>query len=184
MPELPQRLKDAQDEIAAIHKADALTQLVGKFYSRHEGTGYPTHLRRIFLDDKQEVTVEDYHKPHNYSEFHFKTYKITEAATMQNNYNYSEIEGKSFYHVLDMFLSFKPINSLIVLKQGKEIEALKTKNRKTEETSSQHMNDKWKLQEKIDNVKSAFSSYSWSKPKDDKLLLENIKRILGIEKND
>ncbi len=126
--ELPQRLIDAQNEIAAIHKANALQELIGKFYSKHEGLGYPTRLRRIFLNDNQDVTVEDYHRPRNHSEFNFKTYTITESATMQNNYEYREIEGKVFYDVLDMFLNFKPINSLVVTKQGAVIELLKKQN--------------------------------------------------------
>lgn len=179
MTELPQRLKDAQEEIAAIHRADALQALIGKFYSKHEGLGYPTRLRRIFLDDNQEVTVEDYHSPHGSHDFHYTSYKITEAATMQNNYGYSELEGKVFYDILDMFLNSKPINSLVVTRQGKVIETLKTSVREHEKTQSRITDEKWKLQETFDNLKNAFSTFEYTH--DEKQLLEVIKRNLKIE---
>jgi len=178
--ELPQRLIDAQDEIAAIHKANALQELIGKFYSKHEGTGYSTRLRRIFLNDNQEVTVEDYHRPHNRSEFNFKTYVITEAATMQNNYEYCELEGKVFYDILDMFLNFKPINSLVVIKQGAVIELLKTQNREKEKKIGELNDVKYKLEDKFQDIINTFGAFSYTKTNDDKKLLDNIKRIVGI----
>jgi len=184
MTELPQRLIDAQDEIAAIHKENALQELIGKFYSKHEGYGLPTHLRRIFLNDKQEVTVEEFHLPHDRSEFNFKTYTITEAATMQNNYGYSALEGKVFYNILDGFLTFKPINSLIVTKQGATIETLKKQNRETEKKLSDHKEKVVKLEDKFQDIINTFGAFSYTKTNDDKKLLENIKRIVGIEKNE
>jgi len=183
MTELPQRLKDAQDEIAEFHKADALQKLIGKFYTKHEGTGYPTHLRRIYLDENEKVRVDDYHSPKGCMEFHFKSYTINEAVDLQN-YDFRDgSEPKVWYDCLDRFLNSKPLNSLVVTRQGKVIENLKTSFRESEKIASKISDDRCKLENKIYDVKSAYSNQSWSKVSD-KALLENIKKILGIEKNE
>jgi len=151
--ELPEHLKLAKEQIDDWHKEQNFKRLIGKYYSKHEGMGYPTYLRRIFVDKNNEVRVDEYHRPNNHAEFHFRSWTIqTFESINDTNYKFSEIEGKNYYDILDNYLSKPELKCLMVTKQGDRIKFLnkeiQAKNKHEEEVEA-----RWdKLLYKIEQI--------------------------------
>ena len=115
MAELPQRLKDAQEEINAFRKEDALKKLVGKYYSVHHGMGYPDGLRRIYLDKNNKIRVDHYSHPKGSMDFEFKTFTITEAEVDHLQHEFDEIEDPAlWYNLLKSLLNIPQIRRVFI----------------------------------------------------------------------
>lgn len=117
MTELPKDLQEAQDKINIWYKADALKQLIGKFYTAHSGSGYPTSLRRIYQNEQELISVDEYDMIYSgpnlsFSEFKYKTYTITESINnYHDNRNFSECEGKVWHTCLKRMLGIKALET-------------------------------------------------------------------------
>ncbi len=178
---LPEELQLAQKQIDEWHKDQHLKKLIGKYYTKHTGYGYATHLRRIFFDKNKEIRVEEYHRPNNHSEFHFTTWTIKEATDLVNQYDYDEVDGKVYYDILNNYLSTPALKSLMVEKQGNAIKALRTEVnthvKKYEELVKEKSDMAWKL----GNIKSAVSYFRTEHgEKDIDKFVEILKKTLEI----
>lgn len=153
--QLPKDLQDAQERINAWHKDQQLKNIVGKFYSRHSGPGYPSHLRRIYWTKINEIRVDDYSLTKEAGvEFKFKSYLIMEIQDLYDQREFREVEDvKVWYDCLDRFLNLEPINSLVVTRQGKVIENLKTSNREHEKSANELAGKNGELMGKLDSIK-------------------------------
>lgn len=114
---LPEDLLQAQEKINAWHKEQALKKLIGKFYSLHEGTGYPNGLRRIYLDTNDEIRVDHYYtdKHTMHKKFEFESFTISDSTVDHKQHGFREVEDpKVWYDCLKILTNIPQIKSIFV----------------------------------------------------------------------
>ncbi len=117
MSTLPKELQEAQEKIAAWHKEDQLKQLIGKYYCAWRGSGYPTALRRIYMDKQNLIRVDEYEMIYagpnqTFSEFKFSTYTINESLPSYGDQtNWCESEGKVWHESLIRLLNIDALKT-------------------------------------------------------------------------
>lgn len=112
--ELPEELKQMQDKINEYYKEQSIKKQIGKYYSRHDGPGYPVELRRIYRDG-DNIRVDNYYSPHDRSEFKFKTWIITEALYENSQPSFREVgDPKVWYNCLQILSNTKQIKSIFI----------------------------------------------------------------------
>ena len=117
MSELPPDLQAAQERISEWHKEDQLKQLIGKYYCAWRGSGYPSALRRIYLDKQNLIRVDEYEMIYagpnqTFSEFKFTTYTINESLPSYGDQtSWSESEGKVWHESLIRLLNIDALKT-------------------------------------------------------------------------
>lgn len=153
MEELPQDLKDAQDRISKFYKDQRLTSQIGKFYSAHSGPGYPTKLRRIYLDANGAIRVDHYTAPKGVLEFNFKSWVITEELNDANQREFREVEDpKTWYNCLKMLIRFPQIESVFIEKELEEENKHKSRVKELQSTIEESDRYKKVLNSRIDDA--------------------------------